>query len=59
MQIELYDISGRFIRSILNETKTKGKHQVSFSSENLASGIYFYELKTDEVSVSKRMIILE
>ncbi|MGB1206907.1 MAG: tandem-95 repeat protein [Chitinophagales bacterium] len=59
VEFSIYNFLGQKVTTVLSETKTKGKHQVSFSSENLANGIYFYELKTDEMSVSKRMMILK
>ena len=59
VELSVYNFLGQKVKTILSETKTKGKHQVAFSSENLSNGIYFYELKTDEMSVSKRMMILK
>mgnify|MGYP006248407691 FL=1 len=59
VELTVYNFLGQKVKIVLSETKTKGKHLVAFSSENLANGIYFYELKTEEMSVSKRMMILE
>jgi hypothetical protein len=40
----IYDIIGREVVSILNETKEAGYYTAEFDGSNLASGMYFYRL---------------
>jgi hypothetical protein len=40
-----------------NGIKSKGKHSISFDGEGLSTGVYFYNLQTDEISITKKMII--
>jgi serine protease len=56
--LKIYDILGKEVASLVNEQKEKGKYEVNFNGENLASGIYFYELRSGSYVQSKKMILL-
>jgi len=53
---------GREVTTLVNENKFPGRYTIEFSSKNLASGIYFYELKPRLLAgkpvQTKKMIIL-
>jgi len=40
--IDLFDISGKQVASLLNEVKTAGYYTVDFNASRLPSGVYFY-----------------
>jgi len=42
VSIKLYDMSGREVMTLVNETKTAGYYTVLMNGSNLSSGIYFY-----------------
>jgi flagellar hook assembly protein FlgD len=42
--IKIYDISGKEIVTLINESKTAGYHTVEFNSNGIASGVYFYSI---------------
>jgi len=44
VQIKVFDITGREMYQILNETRPAGYHTALFNASNLASGIYFYQI---------------
>tara|TARA_B100000073_G_C23744615_1_gene574774 strand:- start:2244 stop:5030 length:2787 start_codon:yes stop_codon:yes gene_type:complete len=45
--LNIYDIKGSLIKSLLNEYKAAGTYQYKWTPKNeLASGVYFFELKT-------------
>jgi hypothetical protein len=55
--LEIYDAGGKLI-NVYNEGKqTNGLHQIDLSTENNASGIYYYSLKADGKRLTKRMLI--
>lgn len=44
VQLQVFDVTGKMVRSLLSEMKSPGHHSVNFDASNLGSGIYLYEL---------------
>jgi hypothetical protein len=59
IKINVYDISGKEIASLVNEFQNAGSYEVLFEASGLSSGVYFYKLETDDFKDVKRMIILK
>ena len=63
--IEVLDLSGRRVRTLLNENEVSaGLHRVGFDGRGrdgarLASGIYFYRVATSAGNVTRRFVILK
>ena len=57
VSITLYDNSGREISSLVNESKNAGFYTVKFNASDLSSGIYFYTIKANGFSATKKMIL--
>jgi hypothetical protein len=45
VSLKVYDVLGREVRTLVNETKSPGRYQVEFNAGNLPSGIYFYQMR--------------
>ncbi len=58
VKISVYDILGKEIAILVNEEKNSGSYEVTFDANGLASGIYFYTIRTKEFSQSRKMILL-
>ena len=58
VKIEVYDIIGQKIQTLLNKTMPAGYHEVQFNGQNLSSGIYLYRIKAGEWSEVRKMILL-
>ena len=58
VELKIYDILGRQVHTLVNEEKLAGTYQVDFNSNNLASGVYFYRIKTGDFTKVKKMILL-
>ena len=55
--MDLYDILGRRVRTLLDEEMAAGSHRFVFDARGLASGVYFYRMKVgDEVRVQKMLL---
>lgn len=60
IQIKIFDIQGKEIKSLNNKILQAGNHELNFDASNLHSGIYFYSLFADEKKIdSKKMIYLK
>ncbi|HEX2788779.1 MAG TPA: T9SS type A sorting domain-containing protein [Ignavibacteria bacterium] len=57
--LEVFDVSGRLISTLLKEEISSGQYEVPFDANNLSSGVYFYRLRTDAVMISKKMLLLK
>jgi len=57
--LKVYDIIGNEVATLVNEVQSSGNYEVEFNAENLSSGIYFYELKTGSLILTKKMILLQ
>ena len=57
--LKIYDVLGREIVTLINEEKPAGNYEVEFSGSNLASGIYYYQLRAGDFVETKKMILLK
>jgi len=55
--LRVFDSEGREMADLLNGELNKGIHSVQFKADNLASGIYFYQLKSGGNVAVKKMIL--
>ena len=56
--INLYDVTGKFIKSIVNDDFAKGRNSVILNCHDLPSGVYLYSLKTSNENLSKKLLLL-
>ncbi len=59
VDLSVYDITGRFVRSIVNSELDEGFYTYQFNSSGISSGIYFYKLKTNKYFETKKMVIIK
>ena len=63
VSITLYDISGREIKTLVNEQKTAGYYTIQFNSAGLSSGTYFYRIMTKSSAadyiMTKKMVLIK
>lgn len=59
VKILVYDMSGRQVATLLNETITPGYYTVEFNASSMASGVYFYRLITSQSTITKRMVLVK
>jgi hypothetical protein len=57
--IEIFDILGQNVKTLLNEFKRADRYEVTFSSTGLASGVYIYQLSVNDYITSKKMVLLK
>lgn len=59
--LKVYDILGREVETLVNEFQQAGVYEVQFpgSTNNLASGIYFYKITTGDFTAVKRMLMIK
>lgn len=59
VKLVVYDILGKIVKTLVNKEMTSGVYSIDFSAENIPSGIYFYNLETNESMLTKKMVIIK
>lgn len=66
VNIKVYDVAGREIKTLINDFKQVGTYSVVFDGTNFASGVYFYRLlvstpsgESNKFVETKRMIMIK
>ena len=59
VSIKVFNIIGQEVADLVNGAKEAGTYTVSFNAADLPSGIYLYELKTDNFTAIKKMLLLK
>lgn len=56
--LKVFDLLGDEVKSLVNEEKDIGYHEITFDGSGLPSGVYFYTLQTSEFFQTKKMVLL-
>lgn len=59
IKLEIFDALGRTVESLLEGRKRAGTQTATFDARSYSSGVYFYTLSIDGISLTKRMILLK
>jgi hypothetical protein len=56
--LRVYDVLGREVATLVNESLPPGSYEVTFDAAGLASGVYFYRLTVGAFMQAKRMVLM-
>jgi photosystem II stability/assembly factor-like uncharacterized protein len=63
VRLIIYDILGREIETLVNESQKPGSYEVEWDGSRYASGVYFYRLFIDDasapLSITKKMVLIK
>ncbi len=64
VELVVYDLSGRAVRTLISQSQASGTHQVQWNGQNdagqaVASGVYLYQLRSGRQIERKRMVLLK
>lgn len=59
VSLKIFDYLGREVKTLLYEEKPAGEQAVLFSADDLSSGIYLYQLKTNSGIQTRKMILMK
>ena len=62
--IKIYDLLGREVRTLVNQTQNPGFRSVSWNATNdngkpVSAGVYLYQIRTGEFVQTKKMVLLK
>jgi hypothetical protein len=52
-------MTGREVKTLVNENVSAGSYEINFNAGDLNSGVYFYTLKTNEFTETKKMMLVK
>lgn len=63
VRLEVFNLLGQKIRTLVNEHQTVGNREVSWDGRNqagdqVASGVYFYKLNAEDFTQTKKMVLI-
>jgi len=63
-RIEIYNLKGQKVKTLVNEELAAGKHSVIWngaddSGKSVSSGIYFYKMRAGNYTSTKKMILMK
>ena len=59
VSITVYDMNGREIAELVNDSFSAGNHTVTFRANELSSGVYFYKLQTAGTTDIRKMTLIK
>jgi hypothetical protein len=58
VSLQVYDVMGREVATLVNGIRPAGEHRITFNANGLYAGVYFYRVKTGDMSITKKMILV-
>ncbi|MBN1780567.1 T9SS type A sorting domain-containing protein [bacterium] len=55
----IYNVMGQVVQTLVNKNMDAGRHTVQFNAAHLASGMYFYRLKSNDKVMIKKLMLLK
>jgi len=64
VKIEVYNVKGQLVRTLINEAQNAGKHSAVWNgrddhNRSVASGIYYYRLTAGSFTSTKKMVLMK
>ncbi len=60
ISVKIFDVLGRVVAEPVNALQNAGSYDIAFDASSLASGVYFYRLSADGVTVdTKKMLMVK
>ena len=59
VSLKVFDLLGREVETLVQEKMNPGEHEVRFDATRFASGIYFYRLKAEGFTATKKLLLLK
>ncbi len=58
-ELKVFSVLGQEVASLLKEDLRPGEYEATFNAVNFPSGVYFYRLRTEDFSETKKMVLIK
>ena len=59
VSLQLYNISGRLVKTLVDEDKKPGNYKITLNTKTLSAGVYFLSLQTDTKRIIERLVVIK
>jgi hypothetical protein len=59
VNMELFDIRGAKVRTLINENKPEGSYEFAFDGSQLSSGVYFYSMTANGITKTRKLVLMK
>jgi hypothetical protein len=59
VSLKVFDLIGREVATLVSEQMSAGSHSKQWNANGITSGIYFYQLKSDKFTETKKLVLLK
>jgi hypothetical protein len=59
VRINVFDITGKIVSEIVNQSLQAGSYEAEFNAANLSSGIYYYRIEANDFIETKKMMFVK
>ena len=57
VKLEVFDVTGRIVATVIDEVKGAGNHSITFNGSNMSTGMYVYKLTTANNIYARKMLL--
>ncbi len=59
VSLKIYDVLGKEVVTLVNQEMNAGSYEVQFDASQFTSGVYIYRLITEDLAITKKMILIK
>ena len=57
--LDLFDIRGAKVKTLINKKQTAGSYEFTFNGSQMASGVYFYTMTSNQLSQTRKFVLMK
>ncbi len=57
--LDLFDIRGAKVKALINKKQTAGSYEFTFNGSQMASGVYFYTMTSNQLSQTRKFVLMK
>ena len=59
VELTVYNVLGQKVATLVNQRMAAGTYRIVWDASKMASGLYFYTMKTDNLKVTRKMMVIK
>jgi hypothetical protein len=59
VNLSVFDINGKLVSELINHPHPAGRYSIDFDGTGLSTGVYFYKITVNNISKTKKMVLVK